>query len=312
MYRYRQIYLVTQLLVWMLSSTVVIALGETLTIDAQQQLDFADQLFKNQQYMRAAEEYQRFAYFFNDHPQQRTALYKSGEAYLLSPDAKSALARFKELSGHSIRDAVSIEADFMMVECYLYLKAPTQAIVHLHNIITQSEDIGIKDRAYHRLGWLHIRFTDWTAAQDALSHISAANRRHYRTEEVNALLADTAQIPRKSPALAGTLSIIPGAGQLYCQRYEDAVIAFIVNVGLFWAASDAFNQDQPALGGLLGFVGLGFYAGNIYGAISDAHKYNLNQQGRYVDQLQHFQVREAATSPQASARGLFFSLHVPF
>ena len=125
------------------------------------------------------------------------------------------------------------------------------------------------------------------------------------------MLSNTESIARKRPVLAGTLSIIPGAGQLYCNRYEDALIAFLLNVGLFWAASDAFHQDQPALGGLLSFVGLGFYFGNIYGAVGDAHKYNQNRQSEYVDQLKQYQVREAPP-PGASARGLLFSLHVPF
>jgi tetratricopeptide (TPR) repeat protein len=298
--------------VLLVALSAMVSNGWALTIDAQQQLHYADQLFKEQQYRRAAEEYQRFAFFFSDHPQQRSALYKSGRAFLLAGDATTALARFKALSGHSIPDGLAIEADFMMVECYLNLKAPTQAVVQLHNIITLTDDIAIKDRAYHRLGWLYVGFTDWTAARAAFAKVSPANRLAYRTDEVTARLGDTAAIPRKNPALAGTLSILPGAGQLYCNRYEDALIAFVVNVGLFWAASDAFHQDQPALGGLLSFIGLGFYAGNIYGAVSDAHKYNQDQQGRYVDQLKQFQIQEVASPPGASAKGLFFSLHVPF
>ena len=63
-------------------------------------------------------------------------------------------------------------------------------------------------------------------------------------------------------------------GQLYCERYEDALIAFLVNTGLIWATVEAFSNDLYALGSVIGFVGLGFYAGNIYGAVGDAHKFN--------------------------------------
>ena len=312
MRRYTPIFLMAHLLVWAYVFIVGTQSIWALTIDAQQQLDYADQLFADQQYRRAAEEYQRFAFFFNDHPRQRNVLFKSGESSLLAGDATTALLRFKKLASRTQRDAVAIDADFMMVECYLNLRAPTQAVAHLHNIITLTNDGSIKDRAYHRLTWLHIHFTDWEAAQDALSYISPANRLHYRSDEVAELLENAATIPRKSPALSGTLSIIPGAGQLYCQRYEDALIAFLINVGLIWAASDAFDQDQPALGGLLSFVGMGFYVGNIYGAVSDAYKFNQNRQGQYADQLKQYQVREVAPPPRASARGLLFSLHVPF
>ncbi len=312
MHRSRQWIWAPFLIIWMLTCAGTIPNGFALDIDPQTQLDYADHLFENQQYLRAAEEYQRFAFFFRYHPEQPKTLYKAGKAFLLAGDASTALARFKELANQPESTPLTIDANFMMVECYLNLNAPTQATVQLHNIIAMTGDRAIEDRAYHRLGWLYINYADWPAAQRAFSQVSPTHRRHYRTDEVAALLEKTSSIPRKSPTLAGTLSIIPGAGQLYCQRYEDALIAFLVNVGLFWAAGESFQEDQPALGGLLTFIGIGFYSGNIYGAISDAHKYNHNQQRQVVDQLNHYQVRETAGPPQASAKGLFFSLHIPF
>jgi hypothetical protein len=45
--------------------------------------------------------------------------------------------------------------------------------------------------------------------------------------------------------------------------------------GLFiWAAVQAFQSDQDVLGGILTFIELGFYSGNIYSAVNAAHKYN--------------------------------------
>lgn len=312
MHQQNRTFLTIRLVAWTLVLLIFAPSCFAITIDAQQQLDYADRLFSEKQYLRAAEAYQRFAFFFKDHPLQRTIVYKSGESFLLAGDATTAMARFKGLAASPVPDTLSVDADFMVVECYLKLNAPTQAGVHLHNIITKTDDRGIKDRAYHRLAWLHIHYTDWKPAQDALARISPSNRLHYRSDEIAALLENSASIPRKHPAVAGTLSIIPGAGQLYCSRYEDALIAFLLNVGLIWAASDAFDQDQPALGGLLSFVGLGFYFGNIYGAVTDAHKYNQNRQAEYVDRLKPFLVREVAPPAGASTGSLLFSLHVPF
>ena len=90
---------------------------------------------------------------------------------------------------------------------------------------------------------------------------------------------------KKSPALAGTLSIIPGGGQLYTHRPKDAAVAFVLSVGTFWAAHDAFDNDQNALGSLLAVIGLGFYAGNIYGAVTSAHKYNRNATEEFIENL---------------------------
>ena len=94
------------------------------------------------------------------------------------------------------------------------------------------------------------------------------------------------RIPYGQPKLAGVLSVIPGAGQLYCGRYKDALSAFIVNGGLIWAAVESFDNELYALGTTISIFGFGFYTGNIYGAITSAHKYNQVQTQKYIRQLQ--------------------------
>ena len=47
----------------------------------------------------------------------------------------------------------------------------------------------------------------------------------------------------------------------------------------------AFDNDLVGLGGIIAFVELGFYAGNIYGAIASAHKYNKIKNRQFLDQL---------------------------
>jgi hypothetical protein len=81
------------------------------------------------------------------------------------------------------------------------------------------------------------------------------------------------------------LSIVPGGGQLYCNRYQDAMTAFLINAGLIWAAWEAFDNEQYALGSVISFVEFGFYAGNIYGAVSSAHKYNRDRIAEFRERL---------------------------
>ena len=78
---------------------------------------------------------------------------------------------------------------------------------------------------------------------------------------------------------------MPGAGHLYCERYRDALTAFIVN-GLFaWAAYEAFDNESPALGSLISVVAFGFYSGSIFGSVSGAHKFNQNQTQHFIETL---------------------------
>ena len=90
---------------------------------------------------------------------------------------------------------------------------------------------------------------------------------------------------RKNPGLAGALAIVPGVGYLYCERYQDALIALLVNGGLIWAACEAFHNDLYALVAVITFVEVGFYAGNIYGSVSSAHKYNRKNERQWIDNL---------------------------
>ena len=55
-----------------------------LDIDPRQQYEFAESLFHQGQYRRAAEEYQRFAFFFPDNPDRRKATFKAGLAFFKS------------------------------------------------------------------------------------------------------------------------------------------------------------------------------------------------------------------------------------
>ena len=280
-------------------------LAREITLRADQQYDFAQYLYQNQQYRRAAEEYQRFAYFFPDDPRKSEAMYLAGDAYFNSREYDTALRIFKSLSQASPLDNVAVKAYFMTSECYLKMGAASQALVQLHNLISLSESQSVRDRALFRMGWIQIEQMDWQAARRTFNRIGPDSG--LPVTRLSAALERSDAIPRKNPSLAGTLSILPGAGQVYDGRYQDALAAFLVNVGLIWAAVDAFDQEQYALGGLLSFVGAGFYAGNIYSAVSSAHKYNQRQKENFIDSLK----QHLSLSPLGEG-GLCLSLNVQF
>ena len=287
--------------------------ASALTIDAEQQFDYAESLFSGQQYLKAAEEYQRFAFFFKDHPKNRIARFRSGESFLLANNPSQAIQILQSLISEGKDDPLSMEAFFLQAECYLQLNSPTQAVVQLNNIIALSDDTATDDRAYYRIAWIQIEITNWEGAKKAFDRMSATGRQRHGVDHLEQALAGAETIPTKSPGLAGTLSIVPGGGQLYCRRYQDAFIAFVLNAGFIWAASDAFDNDQNGLGGLLSFVGLGFYMGNIYGAVNDAHKFNRQQTRQFVDELRQHQIRIPGPQEGASVKsGIILGLRIPF
>lgn len=261
------------------------AQSPALTIDADQQMAFADHLFQAGQFRRAAEEYQRFAFFFSEHPLAWRAMLKSGQGYALAGDPETAITIFQSLtesSGDGL-STVAVDAYFELSRCYEQMKLPNQAILQLHNLIALSDDIQVKDRAHYRIAWIYLEVTDWNAARRALDQISPDTS--LPLAGLKEALSKSGDIPYKSPPLAGSLSIIPGMGQLYLGRYQDALVAFTVNAGVIWAACEAFDKDLNALGVVLSMVGIGFYTGNIYSAVSGAHKYNRMQRRNFTEQL---------------------------
>ncbi|MEJ2156294.1 MAG: tetratricopeptide repeat protein, partial [Desulfobacteraceae bacterium] len=248
-----------------------------------------------------------------DHPQNRSARFRAGESFLLARKPELAVRILQSLVSENKNDALTLETFFLLAECHLQLQSPTQAVVQLNNVIALSDDPAMEDRAYYRIGWIHIETADWEGARKAFDRMSSAGQKRHGLDRLNAALSHADTLPTKNPGLAGALSIVPGAGQLYCHRYEDALIAFALNVGFFWAASDAFDNEQYGLGGLLSFVGLGFYIGNIYGAVNDAHKYNHMKTRQFVDQLRQHQIR--IPGPQEGAAinsGLALGVRIPF
>jgi hypothetical protein len=115
-------------------------------------------------------------------------------------------------------------------------------------------------------------------------------------------------IPRKNPQVAGFLSILPGGGYFYCERYQDALVAFLLNGALIVASWEAFDQGNPALGGIIAAVEFGFYAGNIYGGIASAHKYNNRKTHDFIESLKEM----AQIDVSGTKGGLQLSVRIPF
>lgn len=256
-----------------------------LKIDSDKQFDFAEFYFSNKEYLRAIGEYKRFIYFFPKDKRVESAMYRIGMAYYYDKRFREAIDSFKKLIDKDIDTDFSIKSYFMTSESYLRINAFNSAIINLHNLITITDDVNLKDKAYYRIGWIYIEMASWEKARVYFEKISAQNKQKYRFEKLSTELEKVKYIPEKNPQIAGFLSVIPGAGYLYCKRYKDAIIAFLLNTGLIYAAYESFDDDQYALGGLITFVGFGFYAGSIYGSITSAHKYNRKRTEKFIKNL---------------------------
>ena len=261
-------------------------------IDSDKQFSFAEHYFSNGEYLKAIDEYERFIYFFPEEERVELARFRIGMSYFENKNFKKAINTFtsiidkyNESQFSSLRFQFPVSSYLMISECYLRLNAPGPAISNLHNLIIIADDGDVRDEAYYKAGWICLEMASWEKARSYFDKISPENKNKYQLEKLSAELDKKNSIHRKSPQLAGYLSVIPGAGYLYCGRYRDAMTAFLLNGALIYAAYKSFDNDNYALGGIVTLVEMGFYTGSIYGSVNSVRKYNRNKTRRFIEHL---------------------------
>lgn len=283
--------------------------GNVIVVDAQRQFQLAQTLFSEKEFLAAANEYIRFYHLFPNHENVALAGYKTGVCFFYAGRFQDAIRHLEKISGDFSDDGFAPDAMFKLSEVYAAMEKPGRAVAVLRGLITLTGNTPVRDRACFILGWLLLdnvhelksqsdyKIDPVKEAENFFSMISPQGKKEYRIEESIASLKKRHLVKKKSPATAGALSVVPGGGFLYCERYRDALVSFLLNSSLILAAYHSFENDNDFLGGVISFVEAGFYTGNIYGSVSSAHKYNRNKQKKYINKLkQDYLVNENKVS----------------
>ena len=286
------------------------AKADSRLIDADRQYRYAQSFYNRGAFDEAIREFDRFIYFFPGDSRVARANYLMGMAHFKARHYPDAVRVFGALADHEREPGLKSEAVFMLSRSHASQGMIEQAMVDLHKLIAASTDPDIIDRAHYELGWLHVDQGQWETARRSFGQITREHQMRFQVADINAALSDHDQIRTKNPVAAGLLSIIPGAGQMYCGRYKDALAAFLFNAGLMLSAWEAFDNELYALGGVISFVEFGFYSGNIYGAVSDAHKFNRDQVDAFRNDL--YRHKQPPLSIAATVSGIALCLSIDF
>jgi outer membrane protein assembly factor BamD (BamD/ComL family)/TM2 domain-containing membrane protein YozV len=256
--------------------------SQEIVLDSDRQLQFAQQYFQKGEYYRAIGEYERFIYFFPTSPEVEFARYMIGLSFLRGEQYEQAIQTFQALIDEYQATEYALKSYLSTGKAYVLLGRYDAALTSLNNLITIAPDQEIRDKAYYQKGWVYLEMGLWEKARESFEKISSQNRKRYSIKKLSHEIDTRTPLKKKSPAVAGVLAIIPGAGHLYCNRKRDALISFLLNGAMIYAAYEAFDHDLDALGGIITFFELGFYGGNIYSAVSSAHKYNRDAKNRLI------------------------------
>jgi tetratricopeptide (TPR) repeat protein len=254
-------------------------------LDPERQFQFAEQYFQRGEYYRAIGEYERFIYFFPHADEVELAKYRIGLSYLKGEQYEQAIQGFYALIEEYQDTKYAFKSYLDISRAYVGLNRYAMALTSLNNLLTIVPDQALRDEAHYQRAWVYLEMGLWNKAIESFEKVSPQGREEYNVEEILGELKGQVTIKTKNPTLAGLLAVVPGAGHLYCGRKRDALISFLLNGAMIYAAYEAFDNDLVAIGTIITLFELGFYAGNIYSAVSSAHKYNRDAKNRFLDEL---------------------------
>lgn len=252
----------------------VSVLPAQITIDSDDQFQFAKETMEKGEYLRAVAEFERFIHLFPEDEKVPEARYLIGFCYLQAKDYDSARGVLGEVYQSYADSPIGGKALILIGESYYRQGNLEGADRHFSMVVEKYPQPELKNAAIYRLAWTRMKENKWQEASETFMRVEKESRLYLSAQELSRASLKGELLPYKDPTTAGVLAVIPGLGHVYCNRYKDGLVALLLNGLTIWAAIEAFDEDVEVVGGILIFLGVGFYAGNIYSAVNSAHKYN--------------------------------------
>ena len=253
------------------------------------QLKVADSLAGEGEYYRAVTEYKKFLILFPESDRTDYVLSQMGMAYYKGEEYAPAAASFSQLRGKYPGSELSPKGCYYEGLSYWKLKRYEEAKPAFQGLAD-----AYPESPYARLGLvagslLALERENVDASIKGLERLAEQypdDPAAKKAAEARELLTEYKKLPKKSMALAGVMSaVVPGTGYMYAEHYGDGVTAFIINALFIAGTVTAVVNENYAVAGIVGGVGMPFYIGNIYGSANAARKWNIGVQREFRDKV---------------------------
>jgi len=272
-------------------------LGRAVDLTEDIQLRIAEQFLAQGEFYRAVTEYKRFSILFPNSDRGQAALHGEAVARYLGGDYLDAAASWHRLRKQYPGSAMEPETHYWEGIALWKGGSLDSAVVKFETVTDFYGQSALAPTAYAARALVDLEGGDPLAAREHLSRAidaypADANSGAFRTAK--GLVRRYAEMPEKSPGLAGTLSaLLPGAGYFYARRPGDGVSAFLVNLLFVGATYELLRNENYVAGYLVGGFGIPFYLGNVYGSANAAKRWNLEIRKGVRDEISavlHFAV----------------------
>lgn len=173
-----------------------------------------------------------------------------------------------------------------VAKCYYLLENYNMALMNLQYIINNDDisDVQRDANVLKALSYVRLEKFDKSIRCFSLNNNVSHNKDVCHNNVM--LVGELSNIDNKSPSVARFISIVPGLGYLYTGHKGSALTAFLANSLLAYATYTSIKSENYGVAGLMGFVSLSFYIGNISGAGRSAVRYNKKQRESIFTRLE--------------------------
>ncbi|TES90556.1 MAG: hypothetical protein E3J87_09730 [Candidatus Cloacimonadota bacterium] len=239
---------------------------------------FADNLFKEGDYLRAIGEYQRISFFSSDSDSVDFSQFRIAECYRKLNDFTKAKNIYDNLF---LKGVSNPELESRLVITSSICAINMGALESARLTLLELENKGVStDSIYYLLGITYLKERRWENTEAEFNKITTSTLKGH----ANQMLKEISTQDFKSPKVALLLStFIPGAGQLYASRPIKGIISFSLNLSLGYLTYKAGREDRKLDAFLLVYFGLQrFYFGNL----EQARKYSTEHNQNLLDNIQ--------------------------
>jgi tetratricopeptide (TPR) repeat protein len=248
--------------------------------------EFAEYLFRDGEYLRAASEYERYMLLSDSGGTRDSLLLRIGQCYRLAGQPSVAIKYLERVGAAESDTAALSEARFRIAHCRYLMGQYNQSLDFIER--NRSALTASARRRMELLEGADLLFLKrWREATGRLcsqpGDPNDGSDQGWRDACV--LVSEAETLPHKSPVLAAIMStVIPGSGKMYAGRAKDGAYA-LLTIGLTaWQAYDGFHKDgvRSTKGWIYGTLCAGFHLGNIYGSAIAVRAFNEHAEGKLL------------------------------
>lgn len=247
----------------------------------ENQLDYADSLFKIENYFDAITEYKRLSFFDGCKQYEYTANYQIARCYKAGAKFDEAIKYFSISVLKSKNKTEFLKSKFQIIRCNILRKTNSNALSLLSKYENDVRFSNSIEKINYWRGWVFMFSEDFKRAEYYFSKVSLG-------KELAQLLYKVEK-EKYSVNFAKVISfILPGAGQFYTGNYLSGVLSLSWNVLWGYLTLNAFGQDRIFDGLAVGsLLWLRFYRGNVQNAEKFARNKNREMTNKFLTQIQN-------------------------